>query len=79
MPYNVQQPSYPAYSHAPSHGARGAPYAVRSTRCAARGARYAKVALLGHRRTASGTRVRKNTKPLLREGVQVSTNPRLGR
>ena len=43
MPYNVQQPSYPAYSHAPSHGAR----------CAVRRVRYA---VLGARRVVRGTR-----------------------
>ena len=43
MPYNVQQPSYPAYSHAPSH----------RTRCAVRGVRYA---VRGARRVVRGTR-----------------------
>ena len=43
MPYNVQQPSYPAYSHAPSHGAR----------CAVRRVRYA---VLGARRVVRGAR-----------------------
>ena len=44
MPYNVLQPSYPAYSHAPSH----------STRCAVRGVRYA---VRGARRVVRGTRM----------------------
>ena len=44
MSYNVQQPSYPAYSHAPSH----------STRCAVRGVRYA---VRGARRVVRGMRM----------------------
>ena len=55
--HDVQHPSYPAYSHAPSHGARcavrGVRYAVRGVRCAVRGARCA---VRGERCAARGAR-----------------------